>query len=96
MAERDREDMIGVEVAYAEPERQFLCRLELATGATVAQAIDASGLAREYAIDTATLVAGVWSKVISRDALLHDGDRVELYRPLKADPKELRRRRASR
>lgn len=96
MVERDRNGMIRIEVAYAEPDRQFLRRLELAVGASVAQAIDASGLAREFAIDTATLVAGVWSKVISRDALLHDGDRVELYRPLNADPKDARRKRAER
>ena len=96
MAERDRTGAIQIEIAYAEPGRQFLRRLELTAGVTVAQAIDASGLAHEFAIDTAMLVAGVWSKVIPRDALLRDGDRVELYRPLKADPKEARRRRAER
>lgn len=96
MAERDRTDAIQIEIAYAEPGRQFLRRLELAEGVTVAQAIDASGLAHEFAIDATMLVAGVWSKVIPRDALLHDGDRVELYRPLKADPKDARRRRADR
>ncbi len=96
VTERDRSGVIRIEVAYAEPARQFLRRLELAAGATVAQAIDASGLAREFAIDTAALVAGVWSNAIARDAPLHDGDRVELYRPLKADPKEARRKRAER
>lgn len=88
--------MINIEVAYAEPERQFLRRLEMGLGATVAQAIDASDLAREFSIDTANLATGVWAKAIARDAALRDGDRIELYRPLKADPKEARRRRAER
>ncbi len=96
MTECDDDGVIKIEIAYAEPARQFLRRFELRVGATVAQAIDASGLAREFSIDTAILVAGVWSKAIARDALLRDGDRVELYRPLKADPKEARRKRAER
>jgi putative ubiquitin-RnfH superfamily antitoxin RatB of RatAB toxin-antitoxin module len=87
---------MSVEVAYAEPGRQFLRRLDLAAGATVADAITASGLEREFAIDARVLSAGVWSKPVARDAVLADGDRVELYRPLKADPKETRRQRAKR
>jgi len=85
---------IVVEVAYAEPGRQFLRRVELDAPATVGAAIAASGLAGEAAIDVDALDAGVWSKPVPRDAPLGDGDRVELYRPLKADPKEARRRRA--
>ncbi|NCT66353.1 MAG: RnfH family protein [Rhodanobacteraceae bacterium] len=87
---------ISLEVAYAEPDRQFLRRLELAEGATVADAIAASGLQREFALDTDALAVGIWSKAVARDARLHEGDRVELYRPLKIDPKEARRRRAER
>ncbi|MEO7064917.1 MAG: RnfH family protein [Dokdonella sp.] len=94
MIESGDQRSIQIEVAYAEPERQFLRCLQLPPGTTVAQAIEASGLAREYAIHTATLLAGVWSKAVAREAPLHDGDRVELYRPLKADPKDARRRRA--
>lgn len=87
-------DRLRVEVAYAEPARQFLRALELPPGATVADAIAASDVAREYAIDTHTLVVSIWSKVVDRLALLQDGDRVELLRPLKIDPKDARRKRA--
>jgi putative ubiquitin-RnfH superfamily antitoxin RatB of RatAB toxin-antitoxin module len=90
MAER-----IRVEIAYAEPRRQFLRVVELATGATVADAIAASGVAAELAIDAARLDAGIWSRPVARDTPLADGDRVELYRPLEIDPKEARRRRAA-
>jgi putative ubiquitin-RnfH superfamily antitoxin RatB of RatAB toxin-antitoxin module len=87
---------IRVEVAYAEPRRQFLRALDLPAGATVADALAASGLAEELSLDTAALTVGVWSKPVTRDRRLDAGDRVELYRPLKADPKESRRHRARR
>lgn len=89
-------ERIFVEVAYAEPSRQFLRRVELDAGATVGDAIEASGVAAACAIEPSSLACGIWSKPMPRTALLHDGDRVELYRPLKADPKESRRRRAER
>ena len=89
-------DTIDVEVAYAERDRQFLRRLTLAAGATIADAIAASGLEGELGIDASSLATGIWSKPRPRDAPLADGDRVELYRPLLADPKEARRRRATR
>lgn len=89
-------DVLQIEVAYAERGRQFLRRIALPAGATVADAIDASGLEAAFAIDASNLAAGIWSKPAARDAPLKDGDRVELYRPLTADPKETRRRRASR
>lgn len=92
----DPHDPIAVEVAYAEPRRQFLQRVELRSGATVADAIRASGVERECAIDAESLAVGVWSKTVDRGTLLRDGDRVELYRPLQVDPKEARRRRAER
>jgi len=86
--------MIQVEVAYAERSRQFLERVRLAAGATVADAIEACGVATAFGIDTDPLDAGIWSRPVSRERLLRDGDRVELYRPLQVDPKEARRRRA--
>jgi putative ubiquitin-RnfH superfamily antitoxin RatB of RatAB toxin-antitoxin module len=89
-------ERIHVEVAYAEPERQFLLRVELAEGAVVAEAITASGIEREAGVDAATMAIGIWSKLAQPATLLRDGDRIELYRPLKADPKESRRRRAAR
>lgn len=87
---------IAVEVAYAEPRRQFLRRIEVPAAATVADAILASGVERECGIDASALGVGVWSRPAARDARLRDGDRVELYRPLRVDPKEARRRRAER
>lgn len=86
---------VFVEVAYAEPRIQFLRRVELAAGATVADAIAASGVTLECSIDDTLLDAGIWSRRVARDALVKDGDRIELYRPLKADPKESRRTRAA-
>jgi len=89
-------DPIDIEVAYAEPERQFLRRVSLDEGATVADAIQASGVEREFGIDASALGVGIWSKPVSRDTRLEAGDRVEIYRALVADPKEARRRRADR
>jgi putative ubiquitin-RnfH superfamily antitoxin RatB of RatAB toxin-antitoxin module len=89
-------DTIDVEVAYAEPARQFLRRIVVPIGATVADAIATSGLETAFGIDAAHLAAGIWSRPVARSARLEDGDRVELYRPLEADPKESRRRRAER
>jgi len=89
-------ERIHVEVAYAEPQRQFLRRVELGEGATVADAIGASEIEREAGIDAAGMALGIWSKPARASTMLHDGDRVEIYRPLKADPKESRRRRAAR
>lgn len=88
-------ETISVEIAYAEAERQFLRRIVLPQGSTVADAIAASGLETALAIDASRLATGIWSRIVARDAALADGDRVELYRPLKADPKESRRRRAA-
>ena len=90
MAER-----IVVEVAYAEAGRQWVLPVELPAGATVMQAIEASGLMAQVPglqIDPARL--GVFSHKAAPDQVLEDGDRVEIYRPLSLDPKEARRRRA--
>ena len=91
MAER-----IHVEVAYAEPQRQFLRGVSLSPGATVADAIRACGIEHEWGIDAGRYDVGVWSKPVTRDTTVREGDRIELYRALKADPKEARRRRAER
>jgi len=89
-------ETIDVEVAYAEPARQFLRRITLEAGATIADAIAESRVETELGIDASSLVCGIWSKPKPRDTPLADGDRVELYRPLLADPKDARRRRAAR
>jgi hypothetical protein len=82
--------MLGVEVVAARPEQQALRRVELAAGSTVADAVAASGLAVP-----ATARFGIYGKVVPAGTVLRDGDRVEIYRPLRADPKDLRRLRVA-
>ena len=86
---------ICVEVAYAEPRRQFLRAVTVTTGATARDAIDASGVLLQFPqIDLEACRIGVWSRVVAAESLLREGDRVEIYRPLQVDPKEVRRQRA--
>ena len=86
-----------VEVVYALPLKQDVVSLDVAAGATVGQALAASGmLARHPDIDLRVARLGVWGRSTTLDALLREGDRVEIYRPLQVDPKEVRRRRAAR
>jgi hypothetical protein len=89
-------DSIRVEVVFALPERQVLVEVSLEPTASVADAIEASGIARTFpGEDLEALPVGIWGKPASRAAGLQDGDRVEIYRPLLIDPKEARRRRAT-
>ena len=86
---------IAVEVAYALPQKQYLQRVTLDEGATVEQAIQASGLLTlRDDIDLTKNKVGIYSRPVKLDDVVHDGDRVEIYRPLIADPKELRLQRA--
>ena len=88
-------DEIRVEVAYALPEKQYLQRVTLSEGATVEEAINASGLLELRSdIDLAKNKVGIFSRPVKLADAVQDGDRVEIYRPLIADPKELRRKRA--
>ncbi|WP_019939200.1 RnfH family protein [Bordetella sp. FB-8] len=85
---------VRVQVCYALRDSVWRCDLELATGATVAQALTASGFARRFpGIDAGTLGVGIYGKRVAPSAVLADGDRVEIYRALNFDPKESRRRR---
>lgn len=89
-------DELTVEVAYALPTVQALRQIKVPRGATVVQAIDLSGLREEFPeIDLARNKVGVFGKLTRLDAPLRDRDRVEIYRPLIADPKEVRRQRAA-
>jgi hypothetical protein len=82
-------------VALALPGRQEVIELEMPEGSTVQDAIRAAGPAERFPqIDAASLKAGIWSRAAARTTKLRDGDRVELYRELKADPKDARRARA--
>lgn len=86
---------IVVEVAYALPEKQYLQPVTLQPGATVEEAIRASGLLElRTDIDLMKNKVGIYSRPVKLADVLQDGDRVEIYRPLIADPKELRRQRA--
>ncbi|QBX83336.1 RnfH family protein [Citrobacter tructae] len=84
-----------VEVAYALPDKQYLQRVTLQEGATVEEAIRASGLLElRPDIDLSKNKVGIYSRPVKLADVVYDGDRVEIYRPLIADPKELRRKRA--
>ena len=87
--------VIRVEVAYATPGRQLVIAVELPEGSTLEEAIDRSGIRAEFpdmAIDPDAL--GIFGRKAQPDRVLREGDRVEIYRPLLADPREARRRRA--
>ncbi|RJF95417.1 RnfH family protein [Noviherbaspirillum saxi] len=85
---------IQVQVCYARPDLQFLKEICIAQGATIRNAIEASGLLRELPdVDLTTLRTGIYGKLKELDTVLRDHDRVEIYRPLIADPKDARRRR---
>lgn len=86
---------LHIEVAYSPAPRQVeVMRLDLPAGSSVADALRASGLLERHALVIEDLRCGVWGRVQAPDGVLRDGDRVEVYRPLLADPKEMRRRRA--
>ena len=89
-------NIIQVEVAYALPEKQKIMKVDVADGATAMDAVMKSGITNEFVeIDIATVKLGVFGKAVKNDAILRAGDRVEIYRPLIADPKLARKKRAS-
>jgi putative ubiquitin-RnfH superfamily antitoxin RatB of RatAB toxin-antitoxin module len=89
-------EMLNVEVCYALADRQEIVRLRLPEGATLGQALEASGLLAKYPeIDVKKNKFGIYAKLSKVDAPLRDHDRVEIYRPLIADPKEVRKQRAA-
>jgi putative ubiquitin-RnfH superfamily antitoxin RatB of RatAB toxin-antitoxin module len=93
MADKSR---IAVSVVCAEPERVFDAELVLPRGSTVADAIERSGI-RDARPDVEIRAdhVGIFARKVPLDAVLHEGDRVEIYRPLMIDPKEARRKRAT-
>lgn len=89
-------ERIQVEVAYARPDVQTIVPLTLAEDTPAADAIALSGLLEKFPeIDLAINKIGIFGKACSADQPLKQGDRVEIYRPLIADPKESRRNRAA-
>lgn len=86
---------IQIEVAYALGKKQVLLHVCLPDGATVEEAIYHSGVLTQFPeIDLASNKVGIFSKLVKLDETVRDRDRVEIYRPLIADPKEVRRQRA--
>ncbi len=89
------EETIQIEVVYALPKHQFMRHLRLPSGTTVANAVERSGILDLYPdIDFSRNRLGIFGKLVESDRRLHEGDRVEIYRPLVKDPKEIRRERA--
>ncbi|WP_028006728.1 RnfH family protein [Solimonas flava] len=85
-----------VEIAYALPDQQVLLALDLAPGTTAAEALRLSGLPQRFAdIDDAAAL-GIFGRRVEATQILQAGDRLEVYRPLRADPKEARRERVRR
>ena len=89
-------ELIPVEVAYARLEQQCIIKLDVAAGTTVEQAIEQSRILETFPeIDLAAAKVGIFGKLKKPTEILRAGDRVEIYRPLIADPKEVRKRRAA-
>tara|TARA_R110002049_G_scaffold114812_11_gene266177 strand:+ start:1548 stop:1877 length:330 start_codon:yes stop_codon:yes gene_type:complete len=91
------ENTITVEVAYALPHKQALLKIEMPEGATALEAAQQSGIAEKFdGLDLENAKLGIFGQVVGPGQALRDGDRVEVYRPLIADPKEVRKARAAR
>lgn len=91
--------MLDIEVAYALADKQKIVQLQVAEGTTVRQAALQSGLDRDFpGLDLAASPLGIFGKAVAKpdEQVLQSGDRVEIYRPLLADPKEVRKQRAER
>jgi len=88
-------EMIQVEVVYGTPTRQELLSIEVKAGSTVEQVVLASGIIESFPeIDLKVNGVGIWNRAAKLKDEVNDFDRVEVYRPLLADPKEVRKRRA--
>ena len=86
---------IKVEVSYALPDKQVILSISLPADATVQQAIEKSAIQSQFPeIELDVNKIGIFGKLVKLDSTLRDKDRVEIYRPLIADPKEVRRKRA--
>lgn len=89
------DDKITVEVCYALPDKQTLLSLEVEVSATIKDIIHQSGILELHPeIDLTQNRVGIFSKLAKLADTLHNGDRIEIYRPLIADPKEVRKQRA--
>ncbi|MBF0470432.1 MAG: RnfH family protein [Gammaproteobacteria bacterium] len=92
----EEQTSIMVEVAYATPTEQQIFTVTLGSAATVQEAIELSGVLQAFPeIDLEKSDVGIFSKVAKLSATLRERDRIEIYRPLIADPKAVRKQRAS-
>jgi uncharacterized protein len=92
----DHVEYIEVEVAYARPDTQVIVPVKVEKGATAEDAIKLSGMLHHFTdIDLAVNKVGIFGKLSKLNTPLRNGDRVEIYRPLIADPKEVRKQRAA-
>ena len=88
---------IEIEIVYALPQKQYVQSLRVPVGATIAQALERSGIRHRHPeIIPGSAAVGIFGKRADLSAVLHDRDRIEIYRPLIADPKQARRARAIR
>ena len=89
-------DEILVEIAYALPEEQVIINIKVPTIFNVQQAIEKSGIQKKFpCIDLSKNKVGIFGKKTTLDHVLKNRDRIEIYRPLILDPKEMRRKRAA-
>ncbi len=89
-------DFITIEVAYANPKKQIIISFQAPKNISVKEAIALSGIAKKFnEIDLTKNKLGIFGKIISLETKLKHKDRIEIYRPLIADPKEIRRKRAT-
>jgi putative ubiquitin-RnfH superfamily antitoxin RatB of RatAB toxin-antitoxin module len=91
------EELIEIELTYPQPDRQWVETLRVAVGTTVGQAIEFSRVLRGHPeISVGSLAVGIFGRRVELAQVLHKFDRIEIYRPLVADPKRVRRSRAQR
>jgi putative ubiquitin-RnfH superfamily antitoxin RatB of RatAB toxin-antitoxin module len=91
-----RERDLAVEVVYALADDVIAVTTHVPPGATVADVIEQGGFARLLpGVDLSAAPVGIFGRVVARDTPVRDGDRVEIYRPLVADPKQARRERST-
>jgi putative ubiquitin-RnfH superfamily antitoxin RatB of RatAB toxin-antitoxin module len=87
--------LLRIEIVYALPHRSLVKSLELPPGALLADALNLAELDEDFqGLDLANTTVGIFGSVANRDRPLKDGDRIEIYRPLAAEPKLARRQRA--
>jgi len=87
---------MGIEVAYATPDKQARLMIKASIGTTVEQAINQSGIISQFPeIALATIKVGIFGKVCPLTKVVEQGDRVEIYRPLQQSPMDARRNRAN-